>query len=658
MQRERGVIDSSPETIDLNQDSIPSSGSMDQSNSWTMLSTVENLLSNDVLSPPSGNACRTPASSDQIPSFSFWDQGESSSSTRNAPNGAPEDDSKARPGWSSLPRTSGTHPRSADWHFVPSSSVNYSTNITRDVGNSLPPAPPKSSHSEIEPNSTIYASSSHVGTSVSSSSNFCESDDAAGPSFGNWGSSCKRKALEGTSEQLYPSGSSSINPLMPSSAPLYMTGPQNLSISSGSPNLSTSYRAENLHPSNGCAISIPQGVSERFARNFSVRSNQGRIDSAPSDTPRGTSVRHFGVNATQMPQPITHTESSGSRLPMRFQFNPNTSSQACITRLDEAGEAHTFHWDGSLNSLGASSSGSGAHQESNDRSSGRNNMDYLMTSSSPETRNISQHQVDWSFAPGASASASSRNLPSAPRIVLGSGGPTSSAVGFPHENQPQPNHQQLSEAAPWIPFPRGGESESGSRRRHFTVLPSASSSDESTSTRNAQDQFRRSSAALLMEMPGDESNGWRTLPGVEGRNRLIRQVLNAMRRGSHLQAEDYTFIDPFINSIAEMHDRHRDMRLDVDNMSYEELLALEEQIGNVSTGLSEEKIVSSMKQRKLEVFRIPLNLEPCCICQENYVVGNDIGMLDCGHEFHADCIKRWLTEKNLCPICKTTALET
>ena len=28
-------------------------------------------------------------------------------------------------------------------------------------------------------------------------------------------------------------------------------------------------------------------------------------------------------------------------------------------------------------------------------------------------------------------------------------------------------------------------------------------------------------------------------------------------------------IDPVINEVAELHDRHRDMRLDVDNMSYE-----------------------------------------------------------------------------------------
>ncbi|GKD46815.1 hypothetical protein Tco_1271460, partial [Tanacetum coccineum] len=47
--------------------------------------------------------------------------------------------------------------------------------------------------------------------------------------------------------------------------------------------------------------------------------------------------------------------------------------------------------------------------------------------------------------------------------------------------------------------------------------------------------------------------------------------------------------------MADMHDRHRDMRLDT--MSYEELLALEERIRNVNTGLTEENISKCMKQK-------------------------------------------------------------
>uniref|UniRef100_A0A2N9IFM7 RING-type E3 ubiquitin transferase n=1 Tax=Fagus sylvatica TaxID=28930 RepID=A0A2N9IFM7_FAGSY len=140
----------------------------------------------------------------------------------------------------------------------------------------------------------------------------------------------------------------------------------------------------------------------------------------------------------------------------------------------------------------------------------------------------------------------------------------------------------------------------------------------------------------------------------------IRQVLSAMRRGENLRVEDYMLFDPFIyHGMADMHDRHRDMRLDVDNMSYEELLALEERIGDVSTGLNEDTILKSMKQRKY-VFAIESlpDLEPCCICQEEYAVGDDLGALDCGHDFHTNCIKQWLMQKNLCPICKTTALLT
>lgn len=160
------------------------------------------------------------------------------------------------------------------------------------------------------------------------------------------------------------------------------------------------------------------------------------------------------------------------------------------------------------------------------------------------------------------------------------------------------------------------------------------------------------------------SNSLRVLSAdIEGRRRLIseiRQVLHAMRRGENLQIEDYMLLDPFTyHGMAEMHDRHRDMRLDVDNMSYEELLALEERIGDVNTGLSEETILKLMKRQKHESTAVEsaLDSEPCCICQEEYVDGDNVGVLDCGHDFHTDCVKQWLMQKNLCPICKTTGLQ-
>ncbi|XP_049405690.1 probable E3 ubiquitin-protein ligase ZFP1 [Solanum stenotomum] len=113
-------------------------------------------------------------------------------------------------------------------------------------------------------------------------------------------------------------------------------------------------------------------------------------------------------------------------------------------------------------------------------------------------------------------------------------------------------------------------------------------------------------------------------------------------------------------------DQHRDMRLDVDHMSYEELLALGEQIGNVTTGLSDEIIVNHLKTRSFSPPVIPCTLETaacldheadfCVICQTDYNKQETIGTLDCGHEYHAECVKKWLVVKNTCPICKSTGL--
>ncbi|XP_075656141.1 E3 ubiquitin-protein ligase MBR2-like isoform X2 [Castanea sativa] len=91
---------------------------------------------------------------------------------------------------------------------------------------------------------------------------------------------------------------------------------------------------------------------------------------------------------------------------------------------------------------------------------------------------------------------------------------------------------------------------------------------------------------------------------------------------------------------------------------FRELLGLEEQIGNVCTGLSDKAILANLRWQKYEPIALgsPVENESCCICQEEYVHGDGLGKLDCGHDFHHACIKQWLVQKNSCPICKKTAL--
>lgn len=41
--------------------------------------------------------------------------------------------------------------------------------------------------------------------------------------------------------------------------------------------------------------------------------------------------------------------------------------------------------------------------------------------------------------------------------------------------------------------------------------------------------------------------------------------------------------------------------------------------------------------------------------QEEYGDDDEMGKLECGHNYHIECIKQWLVQKNSCPVCKAVA---
>ena len=85
------------------------------------------------------------------------------------------------------------------------------------------------------------------------------------------------------------------------------------------------------------------------------------------------------------------------------------------------------------------------------------------------------------------------------------------------------------------------------------------------------------------------------------------------------------------------------------------------QMGHESSNrLCEESITKGLKTRTFKVLEAASMDEEhdcCVICQEGYRNDEKIGFLDCGHEYHADCLKKWLLRKNVCPLCKAPAIQ-
>jgi E3 ubiquitin-protein ligase BIG BROTHER-like protein len=88
----------------------------------------------------------------------------------------------------------------------------------------------------------------------------------------------------------------------------------------------------------------------------------------------------------------------------------------------------------------------------------------------------------------------------------------------------------------------------------------------------------------------------------------------------------------------------------VDNMSYEELLALEERMGNVSKGLTKEQI-DKLPRDKFSKSKYAD--DKCIICQYEFKNYEKVIALSCKHCFHPDCIEEWLKNQKVCPYCKS-----
>lgn len=89
----------------------------------------------------------------------------------------------------------------------------------------------------------------------------------------------------------------------------------------------------------------------------------------------------------------------------------------------------------------------------------------------------------------------------------------------------------------------------------------------------------------------------------------------------------------------------------LDEMTYEELLALEDKIGYVCKGLKKELINKLPKKEYIKPSDKNEN-DNCVICQCEINHGDKIIELNCGHFYHCACIEEWLLKEKNCPFCK------
>lgn len=708
MQGQRSIIGSLPETLDFDHGSTSGNAIIDQQICLSnMRNPAENRLTEFMLSPSRMNNPYANSIDQERQNLSGWSLGEPSSSGQQ--NQAGHDDRKLEHGWSSSASSSaGAGPRLEERRYEPTNilslnRVNVNPQFER-ISNS--DAIPQNinlnagfvghggDNCQVMDASAIYkpiGAESERNSPASGPDNFLrpgnggylveQNDGRPGCSLDGRRQSCKRKAVEGNIGQSSVAGSSSFyqrsesNP-WPGVPNRYDAG-SSLSISAPS---------EQVNPRLGLAVrglacdAIPESaVAERAEsshRNFRLRINSSnRESSPPSLFSTGNTVRRSSLSSSHRssrPLPIDHSldfRSSSAMDSITPQNQPVIPAPALPQNVQ------SFRWNESSSSRTGTSSSSISlddREEPNARNMTRHIWEHPIFAPATELRTSVRNPANRSLTSGQVSGPG--NVGSTSRTGASPGiHPLSAPTWGPHTNPPSRNSRRLAEYARRSLFSSSAAAADtgGQSSTHSPFHSGASSSEDTVPSSGAGNQGLHRPhprSASWLERQGDGVLGipypLRALSS-EGRSRLvvseqIRNVLDLMRRGESLRFEDVMILDQSVLfGAADMYDRHRDMRLDVDNMSYEELLALEERIGNVSTGLSEETIVNNLKQQKYSVaVGAKVEAEPCCICQEEYNDGEDLGTLDCGHDFHAECVKQWLMHKNWCPICKTTGLAT
>ncbi|KHG22704.1 E3 ubiquitin ligase BIG BROTHER-related -like protein [Gossypium arboreum] len=656
MQGQRGTVGSLPETFD--HSSTSSNAVAEQQDCWNNIrNPIENRLPDCLLSTNDMNIgyANFMGREEQLGRWSLVDV--NSSGTQNEVS---HNEWKTDHRWSSSisasanagPRLEGRRYEQNSLFSQSSNSDTVSQNLRLNAGlagvddNSCQVTERlnlhKPSGSENEQNLPGTGPEAFLVSSGSGGYVVDDNDSRPGCSYEGCRASCKRKALEGNVGQCSSSGSSGYFRSAESSAWHGISA----SYTAGS-NVNISPPSRQVHPRLGLDVrgsasnSIPEQIvlpptAESSHRNVHLRINPSSIQEpiAYPIFPSGDMSWQSVFSSAQQPSRLFPANHSLELWSAPVVHNANSENPNVISHVPSL-----LRNGGSGSRMGSSSNSNPSADRDvpraryKSRSMARNILHHPMFVPAPELRTLVRNPVLSSgniSSPGNVASTSHAGSNNGANV-------TSASTWVPHPNPSSQYPQRLSELVRQSLMSSLG-TESGGQSNHSSLPSGPTTSPEAMLlSSHVASQVPHRPYPRSLPWLGRQDAGFVGIPhslrtlaaATEGRSRLVvsevRNVLDLMRRG--------------------------------ENLRFEELLALEERIGNVSTGLSEETILNRLERRKYSSAPgAQLEAEPCCVCQEEYNDGEDIGTLECGHGFHADCIKQWLMHKNLCPICKTTGL--
>ncbi|XP_033752078.1 E3 ubiquitin-protein ligase RNF6-like [Pecten maximus] len=250
-----------------------------------------------------------------------------------------------------------------------------------------------------------------------------------------------------------------------------------------------------------------------------------------------------------------------------------------------------------------------------------------------------QEQMDMEFA------MSLQNLENQP--------PVFGAGAFPHHDVASPN--------PAVAYNRGpmavGQGRWATTQRGRTTSRYPDLDEVEALLRDLDEPEERLLQHSPQGRPMTRNGAWTQQTGqhfLEDIAHLNSSLLSMLEGGS-----------PFIGQPVARHSRSRrrgqrrntnprglDIGSPADGNDYEDLLNLAEMLGDVKNkGLTEAQS-SRLPVRTYQANGDKQDSEDCLICMCEYDQGDRLKMLPCFHEFHSQCIDKWIMGNASCPVCR------